>query len=175
MKKLKMVKGTELTLEEGCDKYLDNCRQRNLRQGTINHYKQSYKQLYKYFDPEMPVDDIDAQMYKDFVLYLRAKIHNDMSINSYLRDLITTLHFFMNEGWLPHFKMQAIKVDKSNIETYSEAELKLLLEKPNIKKCSFADHNSLLTQLFRGSNEKTKYTIKGLSTQHVDSPFYIIG
>ena len=57
----------------------------------------------------MPVEKIDSKMYKDFVIYLRAKIHNDVSINFYLRDLITILHFFMNEGWLPHFKMQAIK------------------------------------------------------------------
>jgi hypothetical protein len=39
-------------------------------------------------------------------------LKNDISINSYLRDLITTFHFFMNEGWLPHFKMQAIQVDR---------------------------------------------------------------
>ena len=88
MKKLKMVKGIALTFEEGCNKYLENCRQRNLRQGTINHYKQSYKQFYKYFDPEMPVDDIDANVYKDYVLHLKANLSNDVSINSYLRDFI---------------------------------------------------------------------------------------
>ena len=33
MKKLKMVRGTTLTFEEGCNKYLENCRQRNLREG----------------------------------------------------------------------------------------------------------------------------------------------
>ena len=38
MKKLKMVKGTALTFEEGCNKYLENCRQRNLREGTIDIY-----------------------------------------------------------------------------------------------------------------------------------------
>ena len=42
MKKLKMARGVTLTFEEGCNKYLDNCKARNLRQGTINHYKQSY-------------------------------------------------------------------------------------------------------------------------------------
>ena len=42
MKKLKMARGTLLTFEEGCNKYLENCRQRNLREGTINHYRQSY-------------------------------------------------------------------------------------------------------------------------------------
>ena len=35
MKKLKMT-ATTLTFEEGCNKYLEYCRQRNLREGTIN-------------------------------------------------------------------------------------------------------------------------------------------
>ncbi len=37
MKKLKMTAVT-LTLEEGCNKYLEYCRQKNLREGTIGHY-----------------------------------------------------------------------------------------------------------------------------------------
>ena len=108
---------TTLTFEEGCNKYLEYCRQRNLRQGTINHYKQSYTQFYKFFDPTMPIEDITESTYKAYVLHLKSTLNNDISINSYLRDLITTLHFFMNEGYIPHFKMQAIKVDKSHIET----------------------------------------------------------
>ena len=48
-----------MTFEEGCNKYLDNCRARNLREGTINHYKQSYTQFYRYFDKNMQVSDID--------------------------------------------------------------------------------------------------------------------
>ena len=58
------------------------------------------------------------------------------------RDMITTLHFLMNEGYLEHYKMQAMRVDKSHVETYTDDELKLLLEKPNIKKCSFAEYQS---------------------------------
>ena len=42
MKKLKMSRGVKLTFEEGCNKYLDNYRSRNLRQGTINHYRQCF-------------------------------------------------------------------------------------------------------------------------------------
>ena len=38
MKTLQMMEQNFLTLEEGCNKYLDNCRSRNLREGTINHY-----------------------------------------------------------------------------------------------------------------------------------------
>lgn len=140
MQKLKMKSTKSITFEEGCNKYLEYCKQRNLREGTISHYKQSYTQFYKFFDPEMPLEEIDESSYKRYVLYLQSTLKNDISINSYLRDFITTMHFLMNEGYVPHFKMQAIKVDKSHIETYTDEELQKLLKKPNIKKCKFMEY-----------------------------------
>lgn len=53
MKKLRMVKANSITLEEGCNKYLDNYRARNLREGTINHYRQTYVQFGKFFDMQI--------------------------------------------------------------------------------------------------------------------------
>lgn len=141
MRRLQMRTGF-ITFEEGCNKYLDNCRQRNLREGTIKHYQQSYTQFYKFFDPETPIEAINQQSYNDYVMHLKKTMHNDISINSYLRDLITTLHFLMNEGYVNHFKMQAIKVDKNNVDTYTDEELRILLTKPNIKKCSFIEYQS---------------------------------
>ena len=51
-----MLEDNFLTFEEGCNKYLDNCRARNLREGTINHYKQSYVQFAKLFDKRTDED-----------------------------------------------------------------------------------------------------------------------
>ena len=167
MKKLKMTTQS-MTFEEGCNKYLEYCRQRNLRQGTINHYKQSYTQFYKYFDPKMPIEDIDATTYKNYVLHLKSTLNNDVSINSYLRDLITTLHFFMNEGYLPHFKMQAIKVDKSHIETYNEQELQLLLKKPNIKKCSFTEYQCWVMTNFLFSTGVRQRSLTHIQIKDID-------
>ena len=42
MKKLTMKKETNLTFEEGCEEYLLYCKARNLRDGTIKHYKDNY-------------------------------------------------------------------------------------------------------------------------------------
>lgn len=168
MKKLKMAATQSMTFEEGCNKYLEYCRQRNLREGTIGHYRQSYTQFYKYFDPKMPIEDIDEKTYKDYVLYLKSTLDNDVSINSYLRDLITTLHFFMNEGYIPHFKMQAIKVDKSQIETYNEAELKLLLKKPNLKKCSFTEYKCWVMTNFLFSTGVRQRSLMHIQVKDVD-------
>ena len=168
MKKLKMNAAAALTFEEGCSKYLVNCRQRNLREGTINHYRQSYTQFYKYFDPQMPVTQITKDVYNDYVLHLRETLDNDVSINSYLRDLITTLHFLMNEGYIPHFKMQAIKADKNHIETYTEEELQLLLKKPNMKKCSFTEYQCWVMTNFLFSTGVRQRSLMHIRVKDVD-------
>ena len=167
MKKLKMT-ATTLTFEEGCNKYLEYCRQRNLREGTIGHYRQSYTQFYKYFDPKMPIEDINESTYKDYVLHLKSTLNNDVSINSYLRDLITTLHFFMNEGYIPHFKMQSIKVDKNHIETYNDSELLLLLKKPNIKKCSFTEYQCWVMTNFLFSTGVRQRSLRYIQVKDID-------
>ena len=168
MKKLKMNSAAALTFEEGCNKYLLYCRQRNLREGTINHYRQSYTQFYKYFDPQMPVTQITKDVYNDYVLHLRETLDNDVSINSYLRDLITTLHFLMNEGYIPHFKMQAIKADKNHIETYTEEELQLLLKKPNMKKCSFTEYQCWVMTNFLFSTGVRQRSLMHIRVKDVD-------
>lgn len=168
MQKLKMKSMNSITFEEGCEKYLEYCRQRNLREGTINHYKQSYTQFYKFFDPEMPLEEIDESAYKRYVLYLQSTLKNDISINSYLRDFITTMHFLMNEGYVTHFKMQAIRVDKSHIETYTEEELQKLLKKPNIKKCKFMEYQCWVMTNFLFSTGVRQRSLINIKIKDID-------
>lgn len=54
---------------------------------------------------------LNAKKYGKYVLFLKERLDNDVSINSYLWGLITTLLFLMAEGYLPRFAMQSIKVD----------------------------------------------------------------
>jgi len=65
-----MVKTNTITFEVGCNKYLDDCRQRNLREGTLRHYRQSYTQFYNFFDPQMPLSKLNESMYKKAILVL---------------------------------------------------------------------------------------------------------
>jgi len=76
------VKENSLTLEEGCNKYLDNCHARNLREGTINHYRQSYVQFAKFFDLNMPVMEMDKKLYQRYVVFLRETLHKLVTLLS---------------------------------------------------------------------------------------------
>ena len=168
MKKLRMVRANSITLEEGCNKYLDNCRARNLREGTINHYRQSYVQFAKFFDMQMKVSDITEEVYQKYVVYLRQTLHNDVSINAYLRDFITTMHFLMNEGYVEPFRMQAIKVDRSGVETYTDQELFTLLKKPNIKKCSFTEYQCWVMTNFLFSTAVRQRSLMHIRVKDID-------
>ena len=168
MKKLRLAVDDSLTLEEGCNKYLDNCRARNLREGTIRHYRQSYTQFFKYFDKNMPVSDINEKTYREYVIYLRETLCNDISINSYLRDFITTMHFLMDEGYLPRFKMSAIKVDRNTVETYSETELITLLKKPNLKKCNFTEYQCWVITNFLFSTAVRQRSLINIKVKDID-------
>ena len=168
MKKLKMTEQNFLTLEEGCSRYLDNCRARNLREGTINHYRQSYVQFAKFFDMKMPVSEIDEKLYQKYVVFLRETLNNDISINSYLRDFITTMHYLMREGYVPQFKMQTIRVDRSGVETYSETELTTLLKKPNIKKCSFTEYQCWVITNFLFSTAVRQRSLMNIRVKDID-------
>ena len=140
MLEITMKTNESITFEEGCNLYLQNCRERNLREDTIRHYRQSYLRFYKHFDRDMPLSEMNERKYKEYVLRLREEIENDVSINSYLRDLIATMRFLMEEGYVTPFKMKSIKVDQWTVETYTDEELRILLKKPDLKKCGFMDY-----------------------------------
>ena len=87
VKRKKMTENTRLTLAEGCDLYLLHCRQRNLREATIKHYRQSDMKLFTYFDPELPLRDMDESVYHGYVIYLCETLDHFLSIASYSRDI----------------------------------------------------------------------------------------
>ena len=140
-KKLTMRVQTKMTLAEGVEEYMLNCEARNLRPGTIKHYKDSVKQIYKYVPSNTPIENICEDTWDAYKIALRKKAAlNDMSIYTYGRDFKTILRFFMKQGWLPQMELSLPKADKSPTETYTDEELMKLLKKPNMKKCSFTEY-----------------------------------
>lgn len=163
-----------LTFSEGCEMYILNCKQRNLRAATIEHYEQSCNQFYKFFDPDMPVSQINQAMYNDYIIYLKERLTNDVSINSYLRDLITILHFLMSNDYLTPFKMQSIKVDKAPVQTYTDKELTSLLKKPNIKRCSFSEYQSWVITCLLFSTGIRQHSLMELKVKDIDLDNFLI-
>ena len=143
MKKIKMITQTGKTFQQGYEEYVLEMKSRNLRDGTLRHYEQSVKQIYKRIPADTLIAEMGPQTMPNFIIALRddPKL-NDVSMGTYARDLKTLMRFFMRCGYLENFDIKIPKADKEPIETYTDDELRKLLVKPDLRKCSFAHYRS---------------------------------
>jgi len=168
MKNRNVRLSTALTFKEGCEKHWLSCKQRNLSEGTILHYRHGHKRLCSFFGSEMLLSSMTAEKYKQYARYLHENYCNDATINTYLRDFMVLLRFWMEEGDIGAFKMEGIKVRKSAIETYSEKELQLLLAKPNMKKCSYKEYQGWVMVNFLFSTGVRQRSLVNVCVKDID-------
>lgn len=143
MKKMTIQLDDNLTFKEGFQEFIDNCKVRNLREGTLKHYRESYVSIIRYFDESTMIKDIDKKIVDNFILRC-AENHKigSQTLYTYVRDFKTILYFFMRMEYMPTFKITLTKVDRKPIECYSDSDLQKLLKQPDLKKCSFAEYRN---------------------------------
>lgn len=158
-----------ITFAEGCEEYILNCKARNLRDGTIKHYRDSIKQILKYIDADTPIESMNKQIIENFIIRLRETGNvNDVSLYTYTRDLKTLMYFFMEQDYIPTFKIKLTKADKQPTETYSDAELKKLLKKPDLKMCNFTEYKSWVIVNFLLSTGIRQHSLINIRIKDVD-------
>lgn len=136
-----LTEETEITLKNAFAKFLKVKRISNLAPETIFHYERAYVKFVELYDENMMCSSISQDMVIDFIDYLKKK--NDkirqITINTYTRGLRGILYFFMDRNYMRTFKISLPRCEKNIKETYSDREIELLIEKPNPKKCTFAE------------------------------------
>jgi integrase/recombinase XerD len=103
MRKMRMSFPKEKTFADAFEEYILDCKARNLREGTIHHYRESVKQIYKRIPPNTPISTMDKRTMTDFYIALREDPNlNEVSMGTYARDLKTLMRFFMKCNYIPH-------------------------------------------------------------------------
>lgn len=166
---MKMTVATEKTFKDGCEEYLLDCKARNLREGTLKHYTDVMKQLYKYIPEETPIAGMNADTFKKFIVKMgKRKDINSQSLNTYARDLKTIMYFFMRQEYIPTVKLNIPRVDKTPIETYTDSELQKLLKKPDIKNCTFTEYKMWVMTNFLLSTGVRQKSLLNLKIKDLD-------
>lgn len=153
-KQIKLTNGSiTKTFNIGFDEFINSCKIKSLRPATIKTYEDSiHYNFYQYFDRNRLISDIDQKVYDEYILFLKAKGRKESGINSSLRHLKTVLNYFIDLGYMDKIEFKKLATDTEIIETYTESELKLLLRKPNIYKCSFIEYrNYTIINVFLGT------------------------
>ena len=169
MKKIRMCFPNEKTFKEGFEEYILDCKARNLRDGTISHYRESIKQIYKRIPPDTPISHFSSQTMADFYIALREDPDlNEVSMGTYARDLKTLMRFFMKCKYLPFFEISLPKADKAPIKTYTDEELRKLLKKPDVRKCIFSTYRSWVIVNFLLSTGIRQNSLVNIKIRDVD-------
>lgn len=109
---------------------------------TLRYYDDCFRYFSNFIDCDMLCCKMNKNTFYDYVEYLQTKNLSDCTINSYLRGLRAIIYYGMELGYIPKFEVKLIKAQKKIKETYTDEELKLLLKKPDLKKCDFTEYRN---------------------------------
>ncbi len=169
MKKMRMCFPAEKTFADGFAEYVLDMKARNLRDGTIHHYQESIKQIYKRIPPSTPISSLNKKTMTEFYIALREDSNlNEVSMGTYARDLKTLMRFFMKQNYIPQFEIQLPKADKVPIQTYTDDELRKLLRKPDVHKCIFSTYRSWVIVNFLLSTGVRQNSLVNIKIKDVD-------
>lgn len=116
MKKLKMKATKKLTFEEGCNKYLEYCRQR-------------YVQFFKFFDPATPLEEVDKDAYDKYLLHIgdvfMGNLYGYVRVSSVDQNEDRQL-LVMNENNIPE---RNVYVDKQSGKDFERPQYKKMVKK----------------------------------------------
>lgn len=134
------IMGTK-TVSQAFDEFLKWCKAKNLSEYSILFYERQFGKFLEWYGCD-DLDGIDQNTIQNFILYLQEKDVSDITVNTYLRAIRAVLYYWMELGYLPKFKISLVKAQKKVKETYTDEELALLLKKPDLKKCTFAEYRN---------------------------------
>ena len=159
----------QISVQEGYDKFMRVKRMKNLSPDTLKYYEQSFKYFGQFYDVNQPCASITRDTFYDYVEHLQqTRNANTVTINTYVRGLRGLFYFFMDEDYLPRFKIQLLKEQQTIKETYTDAELLRLLKKPNLKTCDFSEYRSwVMINYLLGTGNRIR-TVINVKINHID-------
>lgn len=166
-----MNKGSsDKEIQEIFEDFIQYSKAKNLAERTIGYYENNYKRFKRFLEAKSitMMNQVDNRLIQQFTLHLQTKIDNAKSINTILRAIRSFLYYAMKLDYLFDFKVQLLKEEETIKEVYTDKELELLLEKPNINNCNFAEYrNWLMVNFFLGTGSRLR-TVRNLKIEDLD-------
>ena len=126
---------------EAFERFLLTKRAGGVKTKTIETYSQHFHAISKHLDTTQGIEELTADDLKSMIVSMQESGLSPNSIKSYSITLKAFLSWCNSEG-ITTLNMAKYKGEETIKETYSDEELLLLLQKPNTKKCTFAEYRS---------------------------------
>ena len=175
MSKINLTRGSnkDLLLDEVFKDFITYSNSKNLSEKTIEYYKINYDQFKSFIDDNSQSQDVTVEVLnQELVEAYRLKLINQglatATINSYLRAIRSFLYYTMKFNYIEKFKVNLIRAEDKIKETYTNQELSILLQKPNIEECSFSEYRNWVIINWVLSTGNRSRTLRNIKIEDLD-------
>ncbi len=155
------------TVEEAFEDFIFYKNTQGVTEKTIIYYKSTFQCISKYLVTTINISDLTKKDLQKMIAKMRASNLATNTITCYVRALRVFLSWAKNEG-LCNVTIQSYKTEETVKETYSDAELSLLLKKPNLKSCRFTEYRSWVIINFLVNSGARASTIRNILIGDID-------
>lgn len=167
-KKLSISKQTDKSYQELFKDYMKVCKIRNLSPVTIRTYYNHHKYFINFVGKELMCSEINQGVIDELKVYLMDKNLNSVSINSYIKNIRPIIKYGMELGYVKNISFRAVKEEAKIKPIYTTEELGILLKKPNMKKCSFAEfRNWVIINFLLGTGVRAR-ELRNIKVKDID-------
>ena len=163
----------KITLNCGCSvaetfvDFIASRKSRGLADKTINSYEGQFKGIARFLDVSQDITALQKSDLDRMIAGMRDYGLAPNTIASYVRILKSFLSWCNEEG-ITQLNIKLYKGEETIKETYSDAELALLLKKPDLRKCSFVEYRCWVITNFLLNSGSRAATIRAIQIRDVD-------
>lgn len=165
-RKITLNEQSGMTIEEGYNSFIVSQKSRGVSDITIRNYHSHLKGISKHLDITMTFDVLTKRHIEKMVVSMREAGLAHNSVATYLRVLNTFLGWCAREGFT-QVSVPNIKERDTVKETYSDEELKLLLEKPK-RDCDFCEYRNWVIINYLLNSGCRAATVRNIQNRDVD-------
>ena len=165
MAKIKVQK-TE-TLAEVFSLFILSKKAQGITDKTVNSYLQHFRAISKHLNTDLDISELSS---KDLEQMIHSMRQSELSPNS-IRSYTITMKAFLswcNTNSITTLNISLYKGEEIIKETYSDDELKVLLKKPNMRKCDFSEYRSWAIINFLVNSGSRAATIRNIKLCDLD-------
>ena len=171
MPKIRMI--TRETATETFERFLLTKRAHGIKTKTVDTYSQHFHAISKHLDTSREVAEMTSEDLQNMIISMQESALSPNSIKSYTITLKAFLSWCNSEG-ITNLNIAKYKGEETIKETYTDEELFILLQKPNMKKCSFAEYRSWVIINFLVNCGCRASTIRYIQNRDVDLDSHVI-
>lgn len=165
MAKIKLI--VSASIEETFKDFMISRKTKGLADKTLQSYQSQFRAVARHIDISMDIAALQKSDLDNMIISMRDRGLSSNSINSYTRTL-KSFFSWCNEQGITRLNIPLYKAEETVKETYSDAELAILLKKPDIRKSTFAEYRDWVIINFLLNCGSRAATVRAIQIRDVD-------